>query len=231
MRRLSVDLKNLLDEEPAVIADYFGGPSVYFHQQAIIEARKGFLHDRHLEMIYAVLPSWGMHRMGKTKNKIVSFKKFKGQIEARATHKLLTKLHGTKTEWNTDNTETLTDIVTLIRFINVSEAGSFLVSSSKTLHHLLPDLVCPIDREYSVRFIKQEKFNDTQIAIGDKNSQLWLAKTYIEAMWNFINEPENNGKLTNYYKRHKNKGFVTSIPKIFDNLVMAYVKRERRKNK
>ena len=65
---------------------YFSGPSVFFHQQAIIAARKGKFfgtaHDReeHLKMIYAVLPSWGMHRMGKTKTKVIDFGEFTGEI-------------------------------------------------------------------------------------------------------------------------------------------------------
>ena len=42
----------------------FGGPSVYFHQQSIRAQASAFLGDRHIEMIYATLASWGMHRMG-----------------------------------------------------------------------------------------------------------------------------------------------------------------------
>jgi hypothetical protein len=57
----------------AVMKD-FGGPSVYFHIQAIKEQATNFLSDRHIEMIYATLASWGMHRMGdpdQTKAKMV----------------------------------------------------------------------------------------------------------------------------------------------------------------
>ena len=42
----------------------FGGPSLHFHLQSILEAKNNFLSDRHIEMIYATLASWGMHRMG-----------------------------------------------------------------------------------------------------------------------------------------------------------------------
>ena len=61
----------------------FGGPSVYFHIQAIKEQEINFLSDRHIEMIYATLASWGMHRMGdpeETKAKMVEFDIFKQSL-------------------------------------------------------------------------------------------------------------------------------------------------------
>lgn len=64
----------------------FGGPSVYFHVQAIKEQGTNFLSDRHIEMIYATLASWGMHRMGdpeETKAKMVEFDDFKHSISSQ----------------------------------------------------------------------------------------------------------------------------------------------------
>lgn len=52
----------------------FGGPSIYFHVQCIREKKQNFLSDRHIELIYATLTAWGMHRMGDpktTKTKLV----------------------------------------------------------------------------------------------------------------------------------------------------------------
>ncbi len=59
----------------------FGGPSVYFHVQAIREQETNFLSQRHIEMIYATLASWGMHRMGAdAKVKLQEFEVFKASI-------------------------------------------------------------------------------------------------------------------------------------------------------
>jgi hypothetical protein len=56
-------------EKSLTVLDNFGGPSVYFHVQAIKQQEMGFMSDRHIEMIYATLASWGMHRMGDTRTK------------------------------------------------------------------------------------------------------------------------------------------------------------------
>src|SRR5208337_3150297 len=61
----------------------FGGPSIYFHVQSIKEQETAFLSDRHIEMIYATLASWGMHKMGnpdETKAKLVEYSDFRQSI-------------------------------------------------------------------------------------------------------------------------------------------------------
>ena len=47
-------LQYYYDRSIAVMKD-FGGPSVYFHIQAIKEQSTNFLSDRHIEMIYAMI--------------------------------------------------------------------------------------------------------------------------------------------------------------------------------
>lgn len=61
----------------------FGGPSVYFHQECPRAGDAGFLSERHLEMLYATLTAWGMHRMGdagKTKAKIAEWGAFRDSL-------------------------------------------------------------------------------------------------------------------------------------------------------
>src|SRR3990170_3319422 len=75
----------------------FGGPSVYFHVQAIRAQRHDFMSDRHIEMIYATLASWGMHRMGdpdETKAKMVEFEAFKESLTGQ--HRALSGLRELK---------------------------------------------------------------------------------------------------------------------------------------
>ena len=66
----------------------FGGPSVYFHQQCLRAAENEFLSSRHIEMLYATLVAWGMHRMGDpkvTKTKLTDWDEFRRSIvEQRA---------------------------------------------------------------------------------------------------------------------------------------------------
>jgi hypothetical protein len=47
----------------------FGGPCVYFHEQCLRAGADNFLSHRHVEMLYATLTAWGMHRMGDAKTK------------------------------------------------------------------------------------------------------------------------------------------------------------------
>jgi hypothetical protein len=57
----------------------FGGPCVHFHRECLREGEKAFLSYRHIEMLYATLASWGMHRMGgsdKAKTKLAEWEQF-----------------------------------------------------------------------------------------------------------------------------------------------------------
>jgi hypothetical protein len=57
----------------------FSGPSVYFHDRAIARRRSHtnvtdlLADESFLEYVYAVLPSWGMHRMGPQRAKVSDF--------------------------------------------------------------------------------------------------------------------------------------------------------------
>ena len=60
-------------------SEAFPGPSLYFHLRAIERRRQhqtvsSLLDDtRFLEYAYAVLPAWGMHRMGPQAAKVADF--------------------------------------------------------------------------------------------------------------------------------------------------------------
>jgi hypothetical protein len=43
----------------------------------------------------------------------------------------------------------------LYQALDVSESGATVVANSKALHHLLPRLVPPVDRQYTLRFFRQ----------------------------------------------------------------------------
>src|SRR4030067_3421678 len=59
----------------------FGGPCVYFHSECLAEGNMNFLSKRHIELLYATLTAWGMHRMGdseRTKTKLSDWERFHG---------------------------------------------------------------------------------------------------------------------------------------------------------
>ena len=79
---LSSDISRYYDLSRS-ISEKFGGSSIYFHQECIKAGMNDYLSDRHIEMLYATLTAWGMHRMGdvkKTKAKLVEYSSFKKSI-------------------------------------------------------------------------------------------------------------------------------------------------------
>jgi hypothetical protein len=48
--------------------------------------------------------------------------------------------------------ETAQQLTSLIEAMKLSQTGSQIVTGTKTLHHIIPDLVPPMDRGYTRRF-------------------------------------------------------------------------------
>lgn len=209
----------------------FGGPSVYFHQQALIAQASDadFLGDRHIEMIYATLASWGMHRMGDpedTKAKMVEFDVFRSSILACQPE--LSALRKERFD-----SLTLTRYEALLRGLEdvygrlrVSISDSTLVAHAKTLAHILPHLIAPIDRQYTVRFFTQDatefftkssKYRLPQVPNGmDKQFEMFVDLSMkMKALFDQCDRATF---------RVDGQGFNTSYPKIIDNLIMAFVK-------
>jgi hypothetical protein len=135
----------------------FGGPCVYFHQECLQAAARDFLSVRHLEMLYATLAAWGMHRMGDaktTKTKLTDWKRFSGSIAANASRldplRRCSMLRMTVDEYR-DVVEGLRPVYTTL---DLTESSATVVANSKALHHILPNLIPPIDRQYTVRFLR-----------------------------------------------------------------------------
>lgn len=184
----------------------FVGPSLYFHQKALEFQQKDFLSDTHIEYVYATLVAWGMHRMGPKGAKMPNFDDFKGSIIA---HKeALEKLRDKRIE-----DITIDEIDSLICFsIKGTNSKSHLVSGSKTLAHILPNIVCPIDRQYTCQF-----FGTTP---NSKNEQT-IFKDVIRQMWEFYQNLHHIKLL----KPILGQPFNESYPKNFDNLIIECQKK------
>ena len=199
-----------------IVANDFGGPSIYFHQKALEWQQKDFLSERHLEYVYAMLASWGMHRMGKTGAKMPNYKDFKESIlsvknELISWRELRIEKLGKK------ELDTLLPKLTEVCFnIVATTSDSKLVSSSKTLAHILPNLVCPIDREYTLTFFYGNK-NLT------KTKELKAFNYIMKKMWDFYHNSNN----VSFIKCQNGKAFCDSLPKIFDNMIIAYKKTNK----
>jgi hypothetical protein len=152
----------------------FSGPSVYFHQRAIDIRRQHasaatlLADDRFLEYVYAVLPSWGMHRMGSQAAKVAEFSQLAASL--RSAVPVIDSL------WPLDITRLDPADVPgaargawqVIAAIQASTSETQIVAGTKTLHHVLPGLIPPIDRQYTFRFFTGQK----QIPSGDQRAFL-----------------------------------------------------------
>lgn len=188
-------------------ADDFGGPSLYFHQKALEYQKIDFLGDRHIEYIYATLVAWGMHRMGNSGAKMPEYTVFKSSLlKNKSDFENLRPLSIEKIK--KDRIETIIEKLTYLCFsIKATTSSSYLVSGSKTLAHILPNLVCPIDREYTCKFFK--------VYLNTKNEQT-IFKKVIWEMWYFYQNSSHIQKLASIL----GKPFNETYPKIYDNLII-----------
>ena len=113
--------------------------------------------ERFLEYVYAVLPAWGMHRMGPQAAKVADFPQITTELRNAAPElEALWPLRITALQ--ADEVDDTAQIIwAVIARIKVSTSRTQIVAGSKFLHHLLPDLVPPIDRQYTFSFFTGQK--------------------------------------------------------------------------
>ncbi len=124
----------------------FGGPCVYFHRECLRAGQEAFLGHRHVEMLYATLTAWGMHRMGDsqtTKTKLTDWETFHDSLIARAPQ--LQQFMPCCLLQMSDTA--YSDAVLLLRpyfkTLQLSVSHATIVVNSKALHHLFPRLHTP----------------------------------------------------------------------------------------
>lgn len=197
----------------------FSGPSLYFHHKVI-----GILYDQGLpgafknesffEYLYATLASWGLHRMGETNTKLVDFDKFKKSITSQK-KRILSLSDKRITELRT-NTPVTNQLQKLIENLKISEGKTKLIFNSKTIHHFLPDLMPPIDREYTLLFFYDSK---SPTHIDDCFPEIF--PKFIEIA---IQRKDRICKLVG-------KDFHTSETKVIDNAIVGYVLKKNLRQK
>ena len=133
-----------------------GGPSLYFHK-VLVQAAQAPLADRldnlcYIERVYACLTSWGVHRFDNPNARLVAFQDFR--VELGQLREPLTELEGLRLEELTDHEfEHAAQLLgQQMDDIKIAAAAWPFVANSKLLHHLLPHLVPPMDRQYTLQY-------------------------------------------------------------------------------
>ncbi len=149
-------------------AETFGGPSLHFHRRAL-ETRNSQFSVTHLEYIYATLASWGMHRMGKGGSKMLGFDEFQKSIDCLK-ERLVEARKFTIHDMDDSRWILLKEIFLGIR---VMASLTSIIGNSKAMHHLLPDIIPPIDREYTLWYLLGNK------AVKNDLDEEWDLMMYI----------------------------------------------------
>ena len=195
----------------------FPGPSLYFHERAIAfrrrhDSARDLMNDiQFFEYVYAVLPSWGMHRMGKQAAKVGDFETM---VESfRAATPVIEQLWDLHISHLTDDnvSNVASALWSVLGSLRVSTSATRIVAGSKALHHVLPNLVPPIDRQYTFQFFTGQK----AVTTGDE-------RAFLE--W-FPYFSEIGGRAAEDIARALARGgfMATGPAKVIDNAIIGFM--------
>jgi hypothetical protein len=200
----------------------FSGPSEYLYINKIVNVTKKGSYDvvftkEFIEWIYATLASWGMHRMGPDNKgaKINDFEAFKQCID-NSKEIVLSLKECRLNEIEYDR------IIVVVRILyrtlyGLMRSNSKLVATTKVMHFLLPHLVPPMDREYTMRFFNNN-IPTIQSSTDTRNIEKEIAvfESTFKQIY-YISTKANCQKFIN-------SAFSPTVPKVIDNAIISYVK-------
>jgi len=193
-------------------AETFRGPSLYFHRRSL-ETRNSANFEHYLEYVYATLASWGMHRMGKGGSKMQSFDVFKKSIVA-----IRDKIEEAKNiEYQNVTESNWTLLEKIFRGINVMASGTRIVGNSKVMAHMAPNIVAPIDREYTLKYLR----GNTNIKNGVDREWNLMKEIILDFFIPIAKEYRFISKAESWMSDQSKYPWDTSLFKVIDNLVIG----------
>ena len=207
----------------------FGGPCVYFHRQCLAAGEEEFLSLRHVEMLYATLTAWGMHRMGdsdKTRTRLTDWSSFSRSLVSQSESLQRFRTFRMSEMAESQYSVAVLNLQTHYKQLELSESGATIVVNSKAFHHLFPEFIPPIDRQYTIRFFTQspEKWLDP----SGKFKPVQLPKTFDEQFNSFHSTCLAVKRLADQVDtsllRREQEQSRASTPKAMDNAIVNYVR-------
>ena len=202
----------------------FDSPARHFHIRAIGRLASAKSVDEVLndelfyDYLYATLVSWGMTGRGA---KLVGFTEFSDSIK-NSRHDIVElsgySLGQLAEMGDADSKVYFNELVRLICQIfpkvSISATESKLVANSKALHHILPNLIPPVDRNYTLRFF----YDNKRVKRGDACiSQFLDVLSYFEQIYIVVGE-----EVEELVQTHS---FNSSVTKVIDNAIIGYCRR------
>lgn len=195
-------------------AGTFGGPSLHFHLQAL-EARHDANCQRFADRVYAVLPAWGMHRMGSGGPKMGEFGEFKTSLE---------KLWPIVVELQQATPENLDEegwrgLCRVFCELDCMTTKTFLVGHSKVMAHALPNLIPPVDREYTLPFLSEKRCLSNKGVVQEWESLKIILQHFFYPL---LQTTRFKRRATEWQERVTEFRWDTSPLKIADNVVIGF---------
>lgn len=163
--------------------------------------------------LYATLIAWGM---GRRSVQLVGLNKFAKGLKRIARRPEFTELsHETLASLGRNAEEVAGDVWTLIEVLAPTESKSKLVAGTKTLHHIFPDLVPPIDRKYTGGFFDMRFSNSARHSADFVKVFCLLAYA------------ANRLRESPSVRNRLGRGMHTSLPKVLDNALVGKPLRHR----
>jgi len=176
------------------------------YNRILRSARNDICADERIKLIYEMLIAFKMNSRGARLSEFADFnksiKKHSDTIESLAK----VKLEKVK-EADDSFRETIGSL--FCNLDGLTQTNSSLVTFSKTMHFLLPDLFMPIDGRYTLRFFYE--------STPTNQKQCFLQ--VLEQFRQFAQEHHEVLKAQVNKHSHWNR----SIPKVIDNIIITYV--------
>lgn len=175
-------------------------PALYLYRE-LKQHESPFLSEERANLTYTTLIAWGMNSRGA---KLAEFSDFKKSLieNWEPIQEISENYLEDITGFEYDSLESLYDN------LNLTQTKSKMVTFSKTMHFLAPNLVAPLDRKYTMNFFYGN--------IRSDKDDFETFKEIHEAYKKLARKQNLHEFLDNKWNR--------SIPKIADNAVIGYMK-------
>ena len=213
---LCIDFENCLAEEPP-----FGDWAWHIHRETI-KMRKQFVnvseaidsYDFVVHHLGYTLVAWGMDGQAA---ELVPRSEFFQRIKKRKCLLLALEKYSNT---NLTDPKLITILWQTIHALELSETYSQVVTGAKTLHHLLPGLLPPIDRRYTSKFFTPSRLKVTR----DPNARSHFSDIVrgFGIIARLLEEAYCKDYLTSLVDKTT---WATSETKLIDNAIIGYVKR------
>jgi len=157
------------------------------------------------ELLYATLSSWNMNSRG------AELKDYDEFVASILSHKDDFKKLEKKTIIDLEGQKEI--IEKLFKELSLVNTNAPLVTFSKTLHFILPNLIAPIDRRYTLRFFYGKNSEGCFTSISKQFEVFWKIEM----------------SYSKYAKAHdlslfvKENSWNRNIPKVMDNAVIGFI--------